>query len=61
MNKNKTTLSRQRKMLQTAIEPIIGLALNDKEGIEELIPFVIAVIWVMIMPLKGSESYFHQI
>ena len=37
MNKNKTTLSRQRKMLQTAMGPIIGEALNDKSVIEIMV------------------------
>ena len=37
MNKNKTTLSRQRQMLQTAMGPIIGEALNDKSVIEIMV------------------------
>lgn len=37
MNKNKVTLSRQRKMLQTAMRPIIGEALNDKSVIEIMV------------------------
>ena len=37
MNKNKVTLSRQRKMLQTAMGPIIGEALNDKSVIEIMV------------------------
>ena len=37
MNKNKITLSRQRKMLQTAMGPIIGEALNDESVIEIMV------------------------